>query len=112
MAIVWVLAADKRNSIVGAPLVKAEAITGFKQTHNTVDALGIHPEEPVVVAASFGSTNAPLPDGFHLDLLKTITEQAAAGLPEDHVVVVAEYEFGAPWKWRAYPLSEYEYPKA
>lgn len=110
MATVWVLAADKSRSVVGAPLVKAEAITGFRQTHNTVDVFGVSPGEPIIVAASFGTSISPLPEGFHLALLKIITEYVQKGLPDDHVVIVAEAAAGARATWKAYPLDDYEYP--
>ncbi|WP_159047646.1 hypothetical protein [Streptomyces sp. WM6378] len=78
MAIVWVLAADKGTSALGTPLVRAESIIGFTQTSSTVEVLGIHPSEPVAVAAGFGNTNALIPDGFHLDLLKLFAQQTSA----------------------------------
>jgi hypothetical protein len=111
VATVWVLAADRENSIVGMPLVKAEAIIGFRQTFNTVEVLGIHPGEPVTVAANFGNSTRPLPDGFHVELLKLIAEQTRHGLPDDHVIIVADHTFGTRWSWKTYPLSEYEFPQ-
>ncbi|MFF3730863.1 hypothetical protein ACFYXM_11205 [Streptomyces sp. NPDC002476] len=112
MATVWVLTANKGTSVLGSPLVKAEAIIGFTQTFSTVDVFGIHPSEPVTIAASFGNTTALIPAGFHLDLLKLIAEQTSEGLPDEHVVIVAEHDLeAASWSWRAYPIEEFEYPK-
>lgn len=73
MATVWVLAAN--TNVLGAPLVKAAAITGFRHLGKRIDASGVHPGAPVTVAADFGHHGLPLPDGFHLDLLKRGTDR-------------------------------------
>lgn len=108
MATVWVHAAN--TNILGTPLVKAAAITGVQHRSNRIDAFGVHPGEAVTVAADFGHKDRPLPDHFHLDLLKLIAEQTIAGQPDDHVVIAAETDFAVAWKWNAYPLSNYQWP--
>jgi hypothetical protein len=111
VADIWVLGTSMHKDKSG-PLVRADAITHLLASTEKVTASQIGSDDVITLvhqdSVGHGYRGAhPVPDHFHLALLRKFTEarKQVQGSEED-LIVFADLDDNEQWEWAVFPVSE------